>query len=327
MDNEIFDEAHQIMASRRRKAQEELNKRISEINEQIPEIKEINNTLFNSGKEVIQLIMSSKGKNVQDKIEQIKKRNIDAQNMAKSLLVSHGKTADYLDIKYNCPYCNDTGYIDSNFCDCMKSLFGKLTTEKLNKNSHIALSSFETFRLDYYQNEDYYTMQRIFEYTRKYAENFTLQSENIIMLGDTGLGKTHLSLAIANTVIQKGFNVLYDSAINFLWNIEREHYSYERSTNVLDAVLDADLLIIDDLGTETDTKFNVSMVYNIINTRIVKNKPTIISTNITDFGVIAKTYSGKVSSRIATLYRNLHFCGKDVKFQIRERQKKEKEHT
>lgn len=316
MDTEIFDEAHEIMASRRRKAQEELDRRISEINEQIPEIKEINNTLFNSGKEVIQLIMNSKGKNVQDKIEQIKQRNIDAQNMAKSLLISHGKTADYLEIKYNCPYCNDTGYIDSKFCDCMKSLLGKLMTEKLNRISHVALSSFDTFRLDYYQNEDYYTMQRIFEYTRKYAENFTLQSENIIMSGDTGIGKTHLSLAIANTVIQKGFNVLYDSAINFLWNIEREHYSYERSTDVLDAVLDADLLIIDDLGTETDSKFNISMIYNIINTRIVKNKPTIISTNITDFRIIAKIYGGKVSSRIATLYRNLHFCGKDVRLQI-----------
>lgn len=316
MDTEIFDEAHEIMASRRRKAQEELDKRISEVNQQIPEIKEINNTLFNSGKEVIQLIISSKGKNVQDKIEQIKQRNMDAQNMAKSLLISHGKTADYLNIRYSCPLCSDTGYIESKFCNCMKSLLGKLMTEKLNRNSHIALSSFDTFRLDYYTNNDYYTMQRIFEYTRTYAENFTLQSENILMSGDTGMGKTHLSLAIANAVIRKGFNVLYDSAVNLLWNIEREHYNYERSTDVLDTVLDADLLIIDDLGTETDTKFNISMVYNIINTRIVKNKPTIISTNITDFKTIAKTYGGKVSSRMATLYKNLHFCGKDVRLQI-----------
>ena len=196
----------------------------------------------------------------------------------------------------------------------MQNLFGKLMTEKLNTDAHLSLSNFETFSLVYYVGDDYFTMQKIFNYTKEYAENFSMSSENILMTGDTGLGKTHLSLAIANTVLQKGFGVLYDSVINILWNIEREHFRYEHSSDVLNTVFDADLLILDDLGTEQETKFYNSMIYNIINTRLVRNKPTIISTNMS-YKDISSRYGGKVSSRVATLYRGLKFVGKDVRKQ------------
>lgn len=315
MDTEIYDNAHAILKSRREKAQAENDKRIQEINRKIPEIKEINDTLFNTGKELIRVIANAHGKNVADEIEKIKQRNTGAQSVAKHLLISHGYPADYLDMHYSCPYCKDTGYIESQFCDCMKNLFGKLMSEKINKNAHLTLSSFDTFSLKYYKDDDYFVMQKIFNYARDYAENFSFDSDNIVMTGDTGLGKTHLSLAIANVVIQKGFNVLYDSTINILWNIEREHFSYERSSNVLEAVLDADLLILDDLGTEQETKFYNSMIYNIINTRLIKHKPTIISTNL-DKKDISARYGGKVASRIATLYKYAQFKGDDVRLQI-----------
>ncbi len=204
----------------------------------------------------------------------------------------------------------------------MKNLFGKLMTEKLNTDAHLTLSSFETFNLSYYVGNDYFTMQKILNYTKEYAENFSLNSDNILMTGDTGLGKTHLALAIANVVLQKGYSVLYDSVINILWNIEYEHFSYEHSSDILNAVLDADLLIIDDLGTEQETKFYKSMIYNIINTRIVRNKPTIISTNM-NYKDISARYDGKVASRLATLYKYLQFKGEDVRLKIfKEKNKK-----
>ncbi|MCM1133488.1 MAG: ATP-binding protein [Ruminococcus flavefaciens] len=313
MDTEIYDKAHTILKSRRDKAQAENDRRMQEINSRIPEIKEINDTLFNTGKELIRVI--SQGKNVSAEIEKIKQRNMGAQNLAKQLLISHGYPADYLDMHYTCPYCNDTGYIENQFCDCMKSLFGKLMSEKMNENAHLALSVFETFSLKYYKGDDYYIMQRILNYTREYAENFKIDSDNIIMTGETGLGKTHLSLSIANVVLQKGFSVIYDSVINILWNIEREHFSYEHSSDVLNTVLDADLLILDDLGTEQETKFYNSMIYNIINTRLVKQKPTIISTNL-DRKAMSARYGGKVASRISTLFKYLQFQGDDIRLQI-----------
>lgn len=314
MDTEIYDKAHSILARRREKAQAENDKRIREINEKIPEIKEINSKLFNTGKELIRVIANGHGKDITEEIEKIKQDNIGAQSVAQHLLVSHGYPPDYLDMHYICPKCNDTGYLESSFCDCMQNLFGKLMTEKLNTDAHLSLSNFETFSLVYYVGDDYFTMQKIFNYTKEYAENFSMSSENILMTGDTGLGKTHLSLAIANTVLQKGFGVLYDSVINILWNIEREHFSYEHSSDVLNTVFDADLLILDDLGTEQETKFYNSMIYNIINTRLVRNKPTIISTNMS-YKDISSRYGGKVSSRVATLYRGLKFVGKDVRKQ------------
>lgn len=314
MDTEIYDSAHAVLAERREKARAENDRRVAEINKEIPEIREINNTLFNTGKKLMMIIAEGRNRDTSAEIEKIRQSNMGAQELARNLLVSHGYPSDYLDMHYTCPKCSDTGYIDSRFCECIKSLFGKMMTEKLNKNAHLTLSSFDTFKLNYYLGDDYFTMQKIFNYAREYADNFSLSSDNILMTGDTGLGKTHLSLAIANVVLQKGFGVLYDSVINILWNIEREHFSYERSSDFLNAVLDADLLILDDLGTEHETKFYNSMIYNIINTRIVQNKPTIISTNM-NFMDISKRYGGKVSSRIATLYKGFKFVGKDVRQQ------------
>ena len=191
-----------------------------------------------------------------------------------------------------------------------------LRTEELNANTKLVLSSFDTFQLSYYSGEDYFTMERIYNYAKDYANNFTPRSGSVLMFGPTGLGKTHLSLAIANQVIQKGFSVIYDSIINILRNIEKEHFSYEHSTDMLDLVMDTDLLILDDLGTEFETSFYNSTIYNIINTRLSASRPTIISTNM-DFRAISSRYDERVVSRITSGYACLEFRGDDVRLQIK----------
>lgn len=312
MDTEIYEKAHAIMSERRAKAMEINDLRTNKICSEIPEIMEINRSLFNTSKEIMNIISS--GGNVS--IEKVRQKNIELQNRMKHLLVSHGYSTDYLDLHYNCPKCNDTGYIDSNFCDCMKKLFGELMAEEINQNSNIELSSFDSFDLKYYTGEDYYTMQKILGFTKSYAENFALDSENILMSGFTGLGKTHLSLAVANKVMGKGFNVIYDSALNVIYNVDKERYN---DGNTLNAVLDADLLILDDLGTEQETKSSVSTVYNIINTRLAKRKPTVISTNL-ESNEISQRYGPRVRSRLMGNYRQLHFSGNDIRLQIRREQ-------
>ncbi len=323
MDIEIYDKAHAILTERRTKAQSENNARIREINEKIPEIKEINDVLFKTGKELIKVITESRGKDISAKIEEIKKRNTGAQQLASQLLTAHGYPADYLDIHYFCPICSDSGYNGDQFCICMKKLFSKLTTDKLNKNAQLKLSNFNTFNLNYYNGDDYFTMEKIFYYAQKYAENFHINSESILIFGNTGLGKTHISLAIANVVLDKGFSVLYDSVINILGSIEREHFSSSHTTEMLDLVMDADLLILDDLGTEYESKFYISNIYNIVNTRLVREKPTIINTNL-ELDALSRRYGGKVASRIATMYKCLNFKGDDVRFQMIRQNRKEK---
>ena len=165
--------------------------------------------------------------------------------------------------------------------------------EELNSNAQLTLSSFDSFKLSYYSGDDYFVMERILAFTRQYAANFKSDSESILMFGRTGLGKTHLSLAIANEVLAKGYGVIYDSIINILGRIENEKFSYSHSTETLDLVMDTELLILDDLGTEYESKFYNSTIYNIINTRLNRGMPTIISTNM-DFRQIAERYDERV---------------------------------
>lgn len=312
MNTEIYEKAHAIMSERRAKVMEINDLRTDKICSEIPEIAEINRSLFNTGREIMNII--SKGGNVS--IEKIRQKNIESQNKMKHLLVSHGYSSDYLDLHYNCPKCSDTGYNNSEFCNCMKKLIEEFMAEEVNRNSNIELSDFDSFDLKYYTGEDYFTMQKIFGFTKNYAEKFTLNSENILMSGSTGLGKTHLSLAVANKVMRRGFNVIYDSALNVMYNVDKERYN---EGDTLKAIMNADLLILDDLGAEQETKSSVSTVYNIINTRIARRKPTVISTNL-ESNEISQRYGARVRSRLIGNYRQLHFSGNDIRLQIRREQ-------
>ncbi len=315
MDSEIFDKAQSIMTNRRMRAISENEQRIREINQKLPQIKEINDVLYNTGKELIKIISAKNQPDVQQKIQQLRQYNEGAQAMSRRILAENGYPEDYLDIHYTCPICCDTGYNGSRFCSCFNKLCGKLSADELNKSAHLKLSSFNSFSLVYYKGDDYFTMKRIYEFTNQYANTFNPKADSLLMFGRTGLGKTHLSLAIAKTVREKGYSVIYDSVINILRNIEREHFSREHSSEMIDLIMDTDLLILDDLGTEYETQFYNATIYNIVNTRLNSSKPTIISTNL-DFAGINSKYGERVVSRIVAAYTCLEFQGNDVRLQI-----------
>ena len=316
MDSEIFDKAQAILTNRRMKAVSENESRIREVNDKIPQIREINEVLFNTGKELISIISGGKGQDISEKIEQLRQYNLGAQAMSRKILAENGYPEDYLDMHYTCDKCSDTGYNGSKFCDCFKSLCGKLAAEQLNRSSQLKLSSFDSFSLSYYSGENYTAMKNILEFAKQYAATFNSDSKSILMFGQTGLGKTHLSLAIADSVLRKGYSVIYDSAINILRSIEKEHFSYEHSSEMIDLVMNTDLLILDDIGTEYESPFYTATVYNIINTRLNCGKPSIISTNL-DFNGIARRYDKRVMSRIVSMYSCLEFKGEDVRLQKR----------
>lgn len=323
MNSEIYDKAQSILTSRRMEAFSENERRIQEINDKIPQIREINTQIYNTGRELIEIMTSHRGEALTQKIEQLKQYNLGAQAMSRQLLTANGYPADYLDIHYHCHKCQDTGYLKNEFCDCFKKLCGSLSAMQLNRNAQLKLSSFDTFSLSYYKGDDYFTMNRIFNFARNYAEKFHSASESIFMYGKTGLGKTHLSLAIANRVLEKGYSVIYDSIINILRKIEQEHFSREHSSEMIDLVMETELLILDDLGTEYETPFYSSTVYNIINTRLNSGKPTIISTNL-ELAVIRRRYDERVVSRITGVYTCLEFKGEDVRFQLKQNGTKNK---
>lgn len=225
----------------------------------------------------------------------------------------------------NCPTCSDNGYVGSTLCKCVLKRAKELSFAALSAQMPINESRFDNFNLEYYNGENRAVMQKIFDYTKKYAETLSIKSENVLFFGGTGLGKTHLSLAIAGAALEKGLGVVYSPVQNLVQKLEKEHFSYNYDTPILDDVLECDILILDDLGTEFSTSYSQSLIYNIINTRILSAKPTIISTNL-ELDALSEKYSPRVTSRIIGSYALKKFCGTDVRQQKRiERIKKGKE--
>jgi DNA replication protein DnaC len=184
----------------------------------------------------------------------------------------------------------------------------------------IKTQSFDNFSLDYYkQNADNYKrMSMIFNVLKKYAQEFSPEkSGNIAMFGGTGLGKTHLSSAVAGTVIENGHDVYYASASNMFADFEEKRFgssaSYE-ATGDVSQYFSCDLLIIDDLGAEIANQFTVSCLYNVLNTRLNRKKATIISTNLAQ-DEFRKKYWDRIASRVFGEYLILPFCGEDIRKQ------------
>mgnify|MGYP001198377077 CR=1 FL=1 len=320
MNSNIYNKALDIINKRRYTAKSKNEQHFIEVENKIPEIKEINRHLAQTSYNLFKIIQE--GQDISQKVENLQKQNLQAQEMVNQLLLQNGFPQNYLDVIYTCSDCFDTGYVNGSQCKCLKDLIGKLSVEELNSHSQIKLCNFSSFNLNYYKgittSEDpncHKTMSNIFQFCQRYAENFSLSSSGIFMLGKTGLGKTHLSLSIAEVLIKNGWNVLYDSTINYLRQIEKEHFGRDLNGNTLQILLDADLIILDDLGSEYDTSFYVATIYNIINTRLNKNLPTIINTNLTP-QELERKYDSRIVSRLFTMYTYLKFTGNDVR-QIR----------
>lgn len=311
--------AKQILAERKDTAEREQKLRHDEVCLKFPEILEVEKEMARTGAEAVRAI--GMGADAEAYIEKIAKINLDAQALREKILTENGYDKDYLKVRYNCENCRDTGSREGYVCDCYRRLTKTLAFEELCRSSPMQLCSFEDFRTIYYPDRlDPTTgvvprehMTNTLHFCQAYARGFSPKSASLLMYGKTGLGKTHLSLAIAGTVIEKGYAVIYDSAPNIMNKLEREHFGKVQSDeDTMDMLCRCDLLIIDDLGAEFQTSFTVSALYNIINNRLLSSLPTIISTNL-DPKALEEKYSERIASRFIGTYINLGFCGNDVR--------------
>lgn len=327
---EIYAQATAAMQRRRTSADEDAARRRAIIHQNVPRIAQLEQEISGTGMRVARAVVGLSPEKSAEAIEALKAHNLSVQQEIAQLLRQNGYAEDSLQSHYQCPICEDTGYDGPFFCKCYRQLLTQLALEKLNRESAMELCSFDTFSLSYYSTEplpdikisarDY--MQEVYSQCRSYAKSFSLPSaENpditpapsLLFTGSTGLGKTHLSLAIAREVIEKGYGVLYVSAQNLLSAIEKEHFQREgRQTDTLELATSCDLLILDDLGTEFQTQFTQSTIYNLLNTRMMKRLPFIISTNL-KLPEIEKCYTERVVSRLLGSCRVYRFYGKDVR--------------
>lgn len=275
-------------------------------------LREISNELSSVGARIAITALMNKP----EELEKLKAKS-EKLSMLKEQIIKKAKIAD---IEYECNICSDTGLVSGKICDCIKKEASALMAEELSNEMPLKDSSFESFSLDYYSQKAERNseapkdrMSAILNICKKYADQFSLSSPNLLFMGSSGLGKTHLSLSIVKEVLKKGFVPVYSSAENLFSKIEEEKFSGNTKESY-DIVLNADLLVIDDLGTEVSTSVTKAFLYNIINTRILSGKPTIISTNLT-MKEIEEKYTARVASRLIGNYSAYKFLGNDIRQQ------------
>ncbi len=242
-----------------------------------------------------------------------------------ALLASSGRPADALEPHFTCKKCQDTGTFEGHTCICVHKLMQKLRREEIESLSNLSISSFDTMELRYYPNtmddklgepvRSY--MGSLLAELRAYAEEFDRSSESLMLFGNAGLGKTHAALAIAGIVLEKDFDVIYVSSPDFFSKLEALHFGADpggEEETLLQTAAGADLLILDDLGTEFNSNFFLSTLYSLLNNRLGAHLPTIVTTNITDGALLEKLYTEKISSRLSAFVPCL-FAGQDIRSQ------------
>lgn len=304
------------------KAEEAADERREELYRVIPGLRDLDRTLSGFGLRLMKQAME--GGDTQAGVASLQAENERIQAARRDLLARYGYPADYCSPRYECPKCRDSGYIGIRMCTCMRKKLTEAGMMSSGLGMLMKTQSFENFSLDYYKNDPaaYAKMRENLQIIRTYAETFGATEQergkmprNMLFLGYTGLGKTHLSTAVAKSVIEQGYDVFYNSAVGMLADFETQRFGNSAVLGDADNTsryTTCDLLILDDLGTELVNQFTLSVLYTVINTRMNLAKATIISTNLTAAELRDK-YSDRISSRLFGEFRPILFVGTDIR--------------
>ena len=310
-----YDEIMHEYEQRRTRARQDAEEAKIKVREQIPEYADIEDRITDLAMECAGRVFEG------DKtaVEKMKKEIGDLTLRQQELLKEHGFPADFLDEKYECSDCRDTGYTNEHTkCHCLKQAELRYMYRQSNIEEILQRENFDTLSFEYYTDSESERMKEIIEKCRRFADDFGKKYENILLYGDVGVGKTFLTNCMAKAILDKGYSVIYFTSMRLFDTLSRELFRYDEneSWDVQKDIYTCDLLIIDDLGTESVNSFVASRLFDIINERDLRKKSTIISTNLS-FEDIDGRYTERNFSRIFGNYIVLHPDVEDIRIRKR----------
>lgn len=331
LSNSQFDSIMRIYNQKQLHNKHELDRRTQEIYGKIPAVREMNDEISSSAvRSAKQLLSGDEGA-----VEKLRGTIAELREERQVLLAAYGYPADYLEMRYECPDCRDTGYSNGKKCHCFRQREIDLLYAQSNIREILKQENFERFSYEYFDDtkidgrsgktaREY--MRQVVDSCRQYVDNFAVNKENILFTGKTGLGKTFLSNCIARELIEKSFSVVYLPAVEMFEIFSRERFSNDSTDEDRDRsqyLLECDLLIMDDLGTELVNTFTTSQLFYVINERLLRKKGTIISTNL-PANEMRDEFTDRIMSRIVSQYTVIPLYGEDIRIRKKLKESREK---
>ena len=314
--SEVLSRAMARLASAREDHESLSSARRAQVYAQVPRIRAIDRQMQLNMVKAAYAVFSEEGKNA---MEDAKTANQALQAERDALMAAHFEPGYWNDGPY-CATCGGTGYLGSHMCDCLKKFCVEEQRRELGA-IFAGAGSFENFRLDLYPTRIIpevgvsarAVMEKNLKAAREYARTFSERAGNLLFNGGTGLGKTHLALALGRAVGDMGYSVGYETAVSLFAKLEQAKFNpTEENRRAAEKLEQYDLLIIDDLGTEMPGQFVTAALYGLLNARLMTGKPMIITTNL-NVDEAGKRYSPQIASRLDGDFVQLHFLGDDIR--------------
>jgi len=315
---EVIRRAQERLSQAKEDRELENRQHLAEAYARVPRIREIDVELRRTMAQAAQAAFR-RGSDGREEMDQVRLTNLTLQRERARLAAEHFEEG-FLDESPICSHCGGSGYVGSTMCECLL----ELCRQEQKKEVSILTGgkeSFGQFRLDYYPEEldsrfgtsPRIVMERNFQSVRRYALTFTANSDNLLFVGGTGLGKTFLAACVARAVADRGYSVCYETAAHLFGKLEQAKFNpTEDARREAAKLTECDLLIIDDLGTEMPGQFVTAALYSLLNDRLLAGKPMLITTNL-NVDEMGRRYSPQIASRIYGGFVGKTFVGNDIR--------------
>ncbi|WP_409069082.1 ATP-binding protein [Clostridium sp. FAM 1755] len=296
-----------------------LKNRRKEIKIKLPKVPELEEEIAKLSIEMSINILKNPDKS-EEYVNIIKNKITDLRVKKSELLVSNGYDMDFLEMHYTCNKCKDTGFVNNKKCSCYKQKLIKLYYRNSDLKHILKTNNFSNFNFEYFTNEkaDFHSdtprknIEKILNKMWHFIENFNKTDENFMFIGTAGTGKTFLSNCIAKELLDRGNFVVYRTADELIQNLRSIKFNNDK--HLEDILINCDLLIIDDLGTESINEFSKVELFNFINKKLFMRKKMIISSNYSIESIL-KNYSERISSRLLGNFTLFKFYCDDIRIQ------------